>query len=109
MRHILWLALAAAAFAQSPGEIRGSVVDARGGEALSHVSVQLIGGEYRSTTDDSGRFRIGGIAPGDHTLSVSTVGYRLATKAFHLDAGEAKEFDVVLTPDTLRQTETVQA
>src|SRR5262249_22168227 len=53
--------------------------------------------------------RIGGIAPGDHTLSVSTVGYRLATKAFHLDAGEAKEFDVVLTPDTLRQTETVQA
>ncbi|MGA3235577.1 MAG: hypothetical protein ABSG03_04695 [Bryobacteraceae bacterium] len=28
---------------------------------------------------------------------------------FHLDAGESKEFRIVLTPDTLRQTENVAA
>jgi hypothetical protein len=110
MRLLVWALLAAvSAAAQAPGEIRGSVVDTRGGEALSNVAVQLVGTESRTTTDAAGHFRIGALPPGDYTLNVSTVGYHLAKKAFHLDAGETKEFEVVLTPDTLRQTETVQA
>jgi len=39
---LLWL-LAAALQAQTTAEVRGSVVDARGGEALSNVVVQLVG------------------------------------------------------------------
>jgi hypothetical protein len=109
MRLVLALLLAAAASAQTPGGIRGSVVDARGGEALSNVAVQLVGAEYRATTDSAGHFQISGIAPGDYTLNISTVGYRLVKKAFHLDAGETKDFEVVLSSDTLRQTETVEA
>jgi hypothetical protein len=35
--------------AQPAAEVRGSVVDARGGEALSNVVVQLVGGAYRDT------------------------------------------------------------
>jgi hypothetical protein len=97
------------ALAQAAGEIRGSVVDTQGGEALSNVAVQLVGTAFRATTDSAGRFRIGEIPAGDYTLNVSTVGYHLAKKGFHLDAGETKEFEVVLTPDTLRQTETVDA
>jgi hypothetical protein len=34
--------------AQPAAEVRGSVVDARGGEALSSVAVQLVGGAYRA-------------------------------------------------------------
>jgi hypothetical protein len=109
MRLALALVFAFASSAQKPGVIRGSVVDARGGEALSNVAVQLVGAEYRAITDSAGHFQIDGIAPGDYTLNVSTVGYRLVKKAFHLDAGETKEFEVVLTSDTLRQTETVEA
>jgi outer membrane receptor for ferrienterochelin and colicin len=104
MRAILLVFLAAPALAQT-GEARGSVVDARGGEALSNVAIQVA--DHRATTDSAGRFRITGLAAGDYTLSVSTVGYRLITRAFHLDAGETKEFEVVLTPDNLRQTESV--
>ncbi len=107
MRLVLCVLAAASAFAQTAGDVRGSVVDARGGEALSNVVVQLVGGEYRVTTDAAGRFAIPAVAPGDYVLNVSTVGYHLAKKPFHLDAGETKEFDVVLTPDTLRQTDTV--
>jgi hypothetical protein len=94
--------------AQTPGEVRGSVVDARGGEAISNVEIQLVGGSYRATTDAAGHFRIASVAAGDYTLNVSTVGYRLIRRQFHLDPGETKEFEVVLSPDTFRQTDSVE-
>jgi hypothetical protein len=85
------------------------VVDARGGEALANVVVQLAGEPHRATTDSAGHFRITGIPPGEYTVTVSTVGYRLVKKSFHLDAAETKEFEVVLSPDTFHQSETVVA
>src|ERR1022692_3759755 len=94
--------------AQPAGEVRGSVVDARGGEALSSVVVQLVGGAYRATTDSAGRFRITGVAAGDYVLNVSTVGYHLLKKSFHLDAGETKDFEVILSPETFHQTDSVE-
>lgn len=95
--------------AAQTGEVRGSVADARGGEALANIQIQLGGTAYRATSGATGQFQLEGIAPGDYTLNVSTVGYHMEKHAFHLDAGETKEFSVVLTPDTLRQTETVEA
>lgn len=109
MRLLVCALFAAAAFAQTTGEIRGSVVDQRGGEALSNVAVQLVGTSFHTTSDNAGHFYLDGLPPGDYTLNVSTVGYHLAKKAFHLAAGGVQDFDVVLTPDTLRQTETVEA
>lgn len=41
-------------------------------------------------------------------LNVFTVGYHLLRQPFHLDAMEVKEFEVILTPDTLRQTDKVE-
>jgi hypothetical protein len=91
------------------GEIRGKVADARGGEALSDVEVRLAGTAYRTNSDAAGNFRIGAIPPGDYVLNISTVGYHMEKHTFHLDGGASREFSVVLTPDTLRQTETVYA
>jgi TonB dependent receptor/Carboxypeptidase regulatory-like domain/TonB-dependent Receptor Plug Domain len=109
VKTITLLLLAAAVLqAQPVAEVRGSVVDARGGETLSNVVVQLVGGAYRATTDSSGRFRIPGVAAGDYVLNVSTVGYHLLKKSFHLDAGETKEFEVILSPETFRQTDSVE-
>ncbi len=108
----LWLfglALASAATAQETGNIRGSVVDAHGGEPLANVQVQITGAGYRTVSNAKGAFQISGIVPGDYVLKVSTVGYHLENHPFHLNAGETKEFDVVLTPDSLRQTEVVDA
>ncbi|MCX6630343.1 MAG: carboxypeptidase-like regulatory domain-containing protein [Candidatus Solibacter sp.] len=109
MRKTVLLWLAAAVLQAQPGaEVRGSVVDARGGEALSSVVVQLVGGTYRATTDAAGRFRIPGVAAGDYVLNVSTVGYHLLKKSFHLDSGETKDFEVILSPETFRQTDSVE-
>jgi hypothetical protein len=107
-RIALLLLATAVSQAQSAAEVRGSVVDARGGEALSNVAVQLAGGSYRATTDSAGRFRIPAVAAGDYELHVSTVGYHLLKKSFHLDAGETKDFEVILSPETFRQTDSVE-
>jgi hypothetical protein len=100
----LWLLLAPA----PAGEVRGRVVDGRSGEPLGRVAVQLAGTAYRAETSAQGEFRMAGVAPGDYTLSVSTVGYHLVKKSFSLAADEVKEFEVVLTVSTLRQTESVE-
>jgi hypothetical protein len=67
------LLLATGAFAQGVGVVRGSVVDARGGEALSSVDV---GGSYRTVTGAAGRFLIGDVSAGEYMLNASTIVYR---------------------------------
>ncbi len=96
------------AFAQGTGVVRGSVVDARGGEALANVDVQLVGGPYKTATGALGRFAVEDVSPGDYVLNVSTIGYRLLKKPFRIDAGETKEFEIVLSPDTFRITDSVE-
>ena len=93
---------------QTPAAVRGTVVDGHSGEALGSVQVTLVGGPYRATTDPKGKFTIPEVGPGDYVLNVSTVGYHLLKRPFHLDAGDVKDFEAVLTPDTLRQTDTLE-
>ncbi|HEY3840506.1 MAG TPA: TonB-dependent receptor [Bryobacteraceae bacterium] len=110
MRHVCTTALALVfvqlVFGQT-GQVAGTIVDAHSGEALSKVDIQLAGTAYRTRSDEQGRFRIETIPAGDYVLNVSTVGYRFAKKPFHLDDGETKQFDVVLSPGTLTQTTSV--
>ena len=101
-------ALVLAVRAQTTGEVTGSVVDARGGEVLARVEILLGGAAYRTTTGDDGKFRLPGVGPGDYVLNVSTVGYHLVRKPFHLDAGGTVDFEIVLSPDTFHQTDTVE-
>ncbi|MFB3826873.1 MAG: carboxypeptidase regulatory-like domain-containing protein [Bryobacteraceae bacterium] len=98
---LLWLAAAQAA------EVRGTVKDARGGEPLARVRVQLAGSPYQTVTDAQGRFTLAPAA-GEYVLHVSTVGYRLLTAAFTIAEGEAKEFEVSLMPETFRHSESVE-
>lgn len=101
----LLLALACgAAFAQ----VGGLVVDARGGEPLARVRIALAGTSHEAVTGPDGRFEITGIASGDYQLNVATVGYRMLRKTFSLAARETKEFEIILSPDTFRQTESVE-
>jgi hypothetical protein len=50
--------LACALLRAQAGEVRGTVVDARGGESLGNVAVQFTGSTYRTITDSTGSFRI---------------------------------------------------
>ena len=51
-------------WAQATGGIRGTVVDARGGEALARVQVRLAGTDYATITDGRGVFALTGVRAG---------------------------------------------
>lgn len=96
------------ASAQVTGEIRGVVLDASGGEPLARVQVELINTPHRAVTDTQGRFSIAGLPAGDYDLNVATVGYRLLKRSLRLAEGEHQEMEVILTPDNLRHTDSVE-
>ena len=89
-------------------EIRGRVFDAATGEQLSRVRIQLSGGAWEGQTDGEGRFASARLLPGEYTLQISTVGYLPLKQSFTVAEGEIKNFDVALTTEVLRRTESVE-
>jgi hypothetical protein len=65
---------------QGPGEVRGVVRDAEGGEPLARVEVELQPGAERRVTDDKDQFAFRGVGPGGYVRRAATVDYRVATK-----------------------------
>ncbi|HET7232322.1 MAG TPA: alpha-2-macroglobulin family protein [Longimicrobium sp.] len=65
-------------FAPEPHMLVGRVVDARNGGYLGGAALSLDGSRDTVRTDESGRFRIGGVAAGAHTLAVAMEGYAAA-------------------------------
>ena len=100
--------LACALLAPPPAAIRGVVLDAQSAEPLARVRIQLTGTPHQTLTDDQGRFAFPALAPGDYILQVATVGYRLLKKNFTLAPGDLQEFEVILSPDTFRQTDSIE-
>lgn len=94
--------------AQEAGEIRGRVVDSRGGEPLARVLIQLEPTTNLAVTDEQGQFAFHGVGPGTYILHASTVGYRLVKETFALAPGESKEFEIVMNSDTLRRTDSIE-
>jgi len=93
-------------------EIRGRVMGARG-EDLARVQISILENQGKTITSavtgEDGRFVIAGLAAGDYALQANAVGYWLVNVKFSLAAGEAaKEFEITLTPDDSKRTDTVE-
>src|SRR5579863_3444163 len=89
-------------------DIKGTVKNAAGGEPLERVQVWVMEARRETVTAANGGFVLPNLPPGDYTLRLSAVGYRLSTFSFSLSATESKEFDIALVPDNFRHTETVR-
>jgi outer membrane receptor protein involved in Fe transport len=74
------LGLASVASAQNVGIIRGVVTDAETGEPLPGVNVVVEGTYYGAATDLEGRFVIRRVKPGQYTLKISMIGYKVVKK-----------------------------
>ena len=97
-----------AAVLQQGGEVRGIVRDARSGEPLAIVAVQVVETQRRTVTGASGQFDLGTLTAGDYTVKASTVGYRLLQTRIEIKPGSATELILALSPDTFQHTERIE-
>ena len=83
-----------------PGVVRGTIVDAKTGEALPFVAVVLKRNgkkEAVATTDFDGIFVINKIPAGEYELEVSYVGYKRLNQRVTIGAGVGQRWNIALS------------
>ena len=89
-------------------ELRGKVTNAVGGEPLGRINVSVLERKLGTTTAADGTFLIANLPPGQYTLRVNAVGFRLLTESFTIVTSEdVHEVNVVMVPDNFRRTDVV--
>ncbi len=100
----LLLALAAlpsSAHAQGRGEVAGQVTASETGEPLSGVQVRVQGTTQQVVTDAGGRYRMGQLSAGTHTLAVSLVGRSASSRTITIVAGQTTTANFQLAPSAV--------
>ena len=114
-RLLIFAALAVAANALSPsrlaaqatGAIVGTVIEAGTQRPLANMNVVLTGVGRGTVTNQTGRFRLAGIAPGQVTLQVRGLGYRSMSRPITVSAGDSVVADFVLSETAIQLDEVV--
>ena len=108
-RRCIPVVLLLIASATRAAEIKGKVTNVVGGEPLGRVQVLVSETRTAAVTSESGEFSIVRLEPGNYTLRVNAVGYRLATVPFSLvNTSDVKDFSITLVPDNFRHTDKVE-
>jgi hypothetical protein len=79
---------ASAARAQTTGAIEGTVTVAGTNAALADATVSLVGTNRGARTDQSGKFRIPGLATGSYQIRAQRIGYSSLTRPATVAAGQ---------------------
>jgi TonB-linked SusC/RagA family outer membrane protein len=94
------------AHAQQEGTVTGTVTDGDTGDPLPGASVQIRAINVGAATDTEGNFEFSAPA-GEHTVSVSFVGYDEATKTIQVEANETTTVNFTLQPSSAELDEVV--
>ena len=98
------MAVATLAFSSSwaqQGTIRGTVSDSESSQPLPGASLSLVGTARGTITGGDGTFELQ-VAPGDHALQATFIGYRSAKKAVSVAEGETVTVDFELSESVLQ-------
>jgi len=87
--------------------LHGRVIDARSGEPVAKVKINVAGSPQSATTDEHGTFAFQNLSPGELTFSVTTVGYGLVKKTITVKAGENTEIVIALNQEAATLTDQV--
>jgi hypothetical protein len=103
---VLFLALAVPALG---AEIRGRVTSVMDGEPLQRVEIVVLENKARAVSGSNGEFEISKLAPGNYTLWLNAVGFRLLTIPVTLSTeSDVKEFSITMAPDNFHRTDKVE-
>ena len=84
------------------GTITGVVTDVSSGQTLESVLIQLDSAEAGVLTNPQGRFTMTGVPAGEHTLTVSILGFETQEVQVTVVAGETATVNIALTGAALR-------
>jgi len=108
-RRLFLIFVVLVAVATQAAEVRGKVTSAVGGEPLGRVSVLILETKASAVTSISGDFDFAGLVPGNYTLRLNAVGYRLLTVPFSITTpADIKEFSITMVPDNFHHTDKVE-
>jgi TonB-dependent receptor len=86
--------------------VKGTVRDSLDGTTLVGANVFAIGTAIGAATDREGEFRITGLPPGQYTIRISYIGYRMKEEPVMIGLDDV-ELNVHLVPDILETEEVV--
>jgi TonB-dependent starch-binding outer membrane protein SusC len=89
------------------GTIMGQVLEARSQRALAGAQVQIPGTSMVALTNNSGRYLLVNVPPGEHVLQVRLIGYGTREQTVTVIAGGAVTINFALTPEALALDEVV--
>ena len=87
---------------EQTGTIAGVVTDAASGQTLESALVTLDGAETGVLTDLSGGYVLTGVPAGEHTVTVTILGYEEQTQQVTVAAGQTAVVNIALTAAALR-------
>lgn len=96
---LLLLVIAPSLALAQTGAIEGTVTDGETGDPLPGANVQLVDTGLGAATAANGEYQIADVPAGEHTLTVSFVGYQTHEGSVEVGAGETLQYDVTLEPD----------
>ncbi len=96
---LLLLACSTPVFAEDPGAIDGTVVDAEGGAAVvgARLVAALDATRLETVTDARGRFGFATMAPGTWRVSILAAGFTPATVELAVESGEPTSVSIALS------------
>jgi len=98
---ILSLMLLPGAASAQQGSVTGVVTDASTGFTLSGATVQVTSLSRGAVTNESGRYALLGLPAGSHQISVSYLGYGVATQSVTVQAGQVTAVDFAMEPQAI--------
>ncbi|MXX35483.1 MAG: DUF3520 domain-containing protein [Gemmatimonadetes bacterium] len=99
---LLLTGFAGTAHAQQTGTITGVVTDAASGQTLESALVRLDGAESGTLTNTQGRYILAGVTAGEHTLTVTILGYEVQEVQVTVVAGQTTTANIEMTAGALR-------
>lgn len=91
------VAIVAASYGQ-PARVEGRVTDARTGDRLEEVSIQVRDTHLAATTDERGRYHVS-LPPGRHALRFRKPGYQTIERHVVARPGLTQRVNVDMEPD----------
>ena len=89
------------------GNVTGYVIDKATGEALINANVVVDGTSFGSTTDNNGKFLFNNISKGQHSLTVSLVGYQARRIQLNIAEKSVANITIPLDEAALQTNEVV--